>query len=85
MSTEKTIQPFQKSSNDTGSSSVQIALFTERINSLTEHFKTHKKDQHSRHGLLKIIRKRQKHLKYLKKTDNESYYTLIKTRGIRDK
>ncbi len=85
MSTEKTIQPFQKNSSDTGSSSVQIALFTERINSLTEHFKTHKTDKHSRHGLLKIIRKRQKHLKYLKRTDNESYYSLIKTLGIRDK
>ena len=85
MSTAEIMKPFQKDENDTGSSSVQIALLTKRINELTEHFKTHKKDQHSRYGLLNIIRKRQKLLQYLKRTDNTSYYSLIKKLGIRDK
>jgi|TARA_A200000113_G_scaffold17185_1_gene15195 small subunit ribosomal protein S15 len=85
VSTPETIAAFQKNSNDTGSAPVQIALLTDRINNLTTHFKTHKSDRHSRHGLLKIIRKRQKQLKYLKRTDSEQYYHVIKQLGIRDK
>ena len=85
MSVSETLKAFQLNSSDTGSSPVQIALMTERIRNLTEHFKAHKRDQHSRHGLLKIIRKRQKLLTYLKKTSNETYYKLIKKLNIRDK
>ena len=85
MQTTEIIKKFQISENDTGSSPVQIALLSERINNLTDHFKTHKTDKHSRHGLLKIIRQRQKHLKYLKGKDREGYYKLIKTLNIRDK
>lgn len=85
MQTTEIIKEFQISENDTGSSPVQIALLSERINNLTDHFKTHKTDKHSRHGLLKIIRQRQKHLKYLKGKDREGYYKVIKTLNIRDK
>ena len=85
MSTAETIKEFQANPQDTGSSSVQIALMTSRINNLTEHFKTHKTDKHSRHGLLKIIRKRQKLLSYMKRTKQEAYYDLIKKLSIRDK
>ena len=85
MSIAETIKEFQTSSQDTGSSPVQIALMTKRINHLTNHFKEHKSDKHSRHGLLKIIRQRQKLLSYLKRTDATSYYTLIKKLSIRDK
>lgn len=85
MSTAEAIKKFQKSENDTGSSQVQIILMTKRINDLTGHFKENKSDQHSRHGLLKIIRNRQKHLKYLKRTNTSVYYDLIKQLGIRDK
>lgn len=85
MSTAETIKEFQANPQDTGSSSVQIALMTSRINNLTEHFKTHKTDKHSRHGLLKIIRKRQKLLGYMKRTEKDAYYDLIKKLGIRDK
>jgi small subunit ribosomal protein S15 len=85
VSTAETIKEFQANPQDTGSSSVQIALMTSRINNLTEHFKTHKTDKHSRHGLLKIIRKRQKLLSYMKRTKQEAYYDLIKKLSIRDK
>ena len=85
MSITETIKEFQSSANDTGSSSVQIAIMTDRIHTLTQHFKIHKKDEHSRYGLLKIIRKRQKLLKYMKRTDVANYYVLIKKLGIRDK
>ncbi len=85
MAITEAIKEFQSSSSDTGSSSVQIAIMTDRINHLTNHFKVHKSDKHSRHGLLKIIRKRQKLLGYMKRTDLSNYYTLIKKLGIRDK
>jgi len=85
VSITETIKEFQSSANDTGSSSVQIAIMTDRIHTLTQHFKIHKKDEHSRYGLLKIIRKRQKLLKYMKRTDVANYYVLIKKLGIRDK
>jgi len=68
---------------DTGSCSVQIALLTERINELTTHFKTHKKDHHSRQGLLKLVNQRRRLLDYLKKNDEDKYLGLIKKLDIR--
>jgi small subunit ribosomal protein S15 len=68
---------------DTGSSHVQIALLTERINSLTEHFKSHKKDHHSRRGLLKMVSQRRKLLNYLHKNSIEEYSKLIEKLNIR--
>ena len=77
------IEDFKQHDTDTGSSEVQIALLSERINSLTEHFKKHKKDHHSRRGLLMLVNKRRKLLKYLKTTDNEKYQEVIKKLGLR--
>jgi small subunit ribosomal protein S15 len=68
---------------DTGSTKVQVALLTERINSLTEHFRTHPKDHHSRRGLLKMVGTRRRLLTYLKRSDLESYRTLIEELGLR--
>ncbi len=68
---------------DTGSPEVQIALLSNRITYLTEHFKTHAKDHHSRRGLLKMVGRRRRLLDYLKKTDNERYRTIIDKLGIR--
>ena len=68
---------------DTGSPEVQIALLTKRINYLTEHFKTHKKDHHSRQGLLKIVNQRRRLLSYLKRNDPPRYRKLIDELGIR--
>ncbi len=68
---------------DTGSPEVQIAILTERINHLTEHFKVHKKDHHSRRGLLKMVGQRRRLLGYLKKKDLERYRSLIKELGLR--
>ncbi len=70
-------------SGDTGSPEVQIALLSERIEYLTEHFKTHAKDHHSRQGLLKIVGKRRRLLDYLKNTDPERYRDIIRKLGIR--
>ena len=69
--------------HDTGSPEVQIAILTKRINDLTGHLKTHKKDHHSRRGLLKMVGKRRALLSYLKKNDIESYRNLIERLGIR--
>jgi small subunit ribosomal protein S15 len=69
--------------NDTGSPEVQIALLTERINSLTEHFKTHKKDNHSRRGLLKMVSQRRQLLDYLKSKDNGRYQKIIERLDLR--
>lgn len=69
--------------NDTGSPEVQIAILTSRINTLTEHLKIHKKDHHSRRGLLKMVGKRRKLLNYLKSTDIERYRATIEKLGIR--
>lgn len=69
--------------SDTGSPEVQVALLSERINYLTEHFKTHAKDHHSRRGLLKLVGRRRRLLDYLKKTDVERYRTIIEKLGIR--
>ena len=68
---------------DTGSPEVQVAILTTRINTLTEHFKTHKKDNHSRRGLLKLVAQRRKLLDYLKSRDEARYADLIKRLGIR--
>jgi len=74
---------FKLHEKDTGSPEVQIALLTSRIQYLTEHFRIHKKDHHSRRGLLKLVGQRRRLLNYLKKRDLEKYRTLIKELGIR--
>lgn len=68
---------------DTGSARVQIALLTERINTLTEHFRTHKKDYHGRRGLLQMVSRRRRLLEYLKRVDLETYRRLIEELGLR--
>jgi small subunit ribosomal protein S15 len=68
---------------DTGSAEVQVAIMSERIANLTEHFKTHKKDNHSRRGLLKLVSARRSLLDHLKKSDTERYQKLIETLGLR--
>lgn len=77
------INQFKTHEGDTGSPEVQVALLSERIGYLTEHFRTHKKDHHSRRGLLKIVGQRRRLLDYLKKKDVERYRVLIKELGIR--
>jgi small subunit ribosomal protein S15 len=77
------INQYKIHEKDTGSSEVQIALLTGRINHLTEHFKTHAKDFHSRRGLLKLVGHRRRLLNYLKDKDLEKYRTIIKSLGIR--
>ena len=77
------INKYKKHNKDTGSSEVQIALLTGRINDLTEHFKIHKKDHHSRRGLLKMVGQRRRLLDYLKNKDLEGYRNLIKSLGLR--
>ena len=80
---QEIIKKFKTHDSDTGSPEVQIALLSERINYLTEHFRTHKKDHHSRRGLLKIVGQRRRLLDYLKNKDVERYRTIIKELGIR--
>ena len=84
--------PFEKSAiiekhranrADTGSTRVQVALLTERINSLTEHFRVHPKDNHSRRGLLKMVGRRRRLLDYMRRTDIEGYRQLIQELGLR--
>jgi small subunit ribosomal protein S15 len=77
------ISSYKLHDSDTGSPEVQIAILTERINYLTEHFKVHKKDHHSRRGLLKIVGQRRRLLDYLKKKDVERYRGIIAKLGIR--
>ena len=72
-----------KHQTDTGSPQVQIALLTQRINELTEHLRTHKKDHHSRRGLLKLVGRRRRFLNYLQRNDLEGYRALIKELGLR--
>ncbi|HEX2161592.1 MAG TPA: 30S ribosomal protein S15 [Thermoleophilaceae bacterium] len=72
-----------KDANDTGSAEVQIALLTARVNELTEHLRTHKKDHHSRRGLLMLVGKRRRLLDYLQRTDLDRYRALIKELGLR--
>ena len=77
------ITEYQSHGEDSGSPDVQVAILTERINYLTEHFKTHKKDNHSRRGLLKLVGKRRRLLNYIQKRDIEHYRQLIQKLGIR--
>ena len=77
------ITNFRTHDGDTGSPEVQIALLSNRITYLTEHFKSHAKDHHSRRGLLKLVGRRRRLLDYLKKTDQERYRTIIDRLGIR--
>ena len=80
---QELIKEYAQTSNDTGSPEVQIAILTERITNLTEHFKTHKKDNHSRRGLLKMVSQRRRLLDYVKSVDEARYQTVIKSLGIR--
>ena len=82
---EKTtlIKRFQQHDHDTGSAPVQVAILTERINHLSEHFKTHKKDVHSREGLLMMISRRRKLLEYLKRDDESSYRQVLEALSLR--
>lgn len=74
---EKLIQDFRIHGSDTGSAPVQVAILTERINQLTDHFKVHRKDHHSRRGLLKLVSQRRKLLEYVKSTDRGEYKKLL--------
>jgi small subunit ribosomal protein S15 len=80
---EQIIRDYRVHEGDTGSPEVQIALLTSRINELTEHFKTHGKDHHSRRGLLKLVGQRRRLLDYLKSKDGSRYKTTIERLGIR--
>lgn len=77
------VQKFARGSNDTGSPEVQVALLTERINALAPHFEQHKKDNHSRRGLLKMVNQRRQMLDYLKRKDEQRYAKLIAELGLR--
>ncbi len=77
------IKEYAKADKDTGSPEVQVAILTERINTLTEHFKQHKQDHHSRRGLLVMVGRRRRLLDYLKAKEPERYNTLIKKLGLR--
>jgi len=79
----KIIQDNQVHATDSGSPEVQIAILTERINQLISHFQTHKKDYHSRRGLMKLVGQRKRLLEYLKKTDKDRYLALIKKLNLR--
>ena len=80
---KKIIVEYQRQSKDTGSSEVQIALLTNRISSLTEHFKKNKKDNHSREGMIKLISRRRRLIAYLKKKDFKKYEEIIKKLNLR--
>lgn len=79
----KIVSEYQQGQNDTGSPEVQVALLTSRITSLTEHFKTHAKDHHSRRGLLMLVSQRRKLLDYLKRKNADRYRSLIERLGLR--
>lgn len=81
--TSEIISEYGQSSTDTGSPEVQVALLTTRIAELTEHFKVHKQDHHSRRGLLKLVNQRKRLLGYLKRKDSSRYQSLIKRLGLR--
>ncbi len=78
------VNEFKRADKDTGSPEVQVSLMTGRIKYLTDHFKEHKKDFHSRRGLQELVNKRRKLLKYLKRNDQSRYSTLIQSLGLRD-
>ena len=80
---QEIIKQYQRAEGDSGSPEVQVALLTARINGLTEHFKIHSKDFHSRRGLLMMVSRRRKLLDYLKRTNVESYRKLIDSLGLR--
>ncbi len=80
---QEVINSFKRDEKDTGSSEVQIALLTERINELTEHLKIHKKDNHSRRGLLKMVGKRRNLLNYLAKKDEDKYKEIVEKLNLR--
>ena len=82
--TAELIAEYGKDANDSGNVEVQVAILTERIRNLTEHLKVHKKDNHTRRGLMKLIGKRRGLLKYIKKRDIDQYRSLVKRLGIRD-
>jgi small subunit ribosomal protein S15 len=77
------IKKFGESEQDTGSTRVQVALLTERINDLTQHLRTHRKDHHSRRGLLMLVGQRRRFLRYLERNDLEGYRALIRELGLR--
>ena len=78
-----TVQKYRVHDEDTGSTRVQVALLTERINYLTDHFRAHKKDHHGRRGLLKMVGKRRRLLNYLKRTDVDGYRRIVQELGLR--
>ena len=80
---ENIIKKFWKDKNDTGSTEVQVALLPHRISELTEHLKIHKKDKHTRRGLVALVSQRKKLLKYLVRSDSDSYLNLVKKLSIR--
>ena len=80
---QEIIKQYQRAEGDSGSPEVQVALLTARINGLTEHFKTHSKDFHSRRGLLMMVSRRRKLLDYLKRTKADTYKALIERLGLR--
>ena len=80
---EKIVTDFRSHDADTGSPQVQVALLSKRISELTEHFKIHKKDNHSRRGLLKMVSQRRSLLDYLKRTDIERYHEVVNRLGLR--
>ena len=80
---DEIVKSFKVHDKDTGSSSVQIALLTERINSLSGHFKAHKRDHHSRRGLLRMVSLRRRLLNYLKRTDPKEYQGILKRLDLR--
>jgi small subunit ribosomal protein S15 len=80
---EQILQNYRTHESDTGSPQVQVALLTQRINELTDHFKTHKKDNHSRRGLLKMVSQRRSLLDYLKRKDIEQYHKIVERLGLR--
>jgi small subunit ribosomal protein S15 len=78
-----TLEKHRTHESDTGSTTVQVAVLTERINYLTEHFRTHKKDHHSRQGLYRLIGKRRRLLNYMKRTDVDGYRKIVQDLGLR--
>ena len=78
-----TVEKYQTHENDTGSARVQVAILTDRINYLTNHFRTHKKDHHGRQGLLKMVGKRRRLLNYMKRTDVVGYRQVVQELGLR--
>ena len=80
---QSVVEEYRRDDKDTGSPEVQVALMTTRINQLTEHIKVHKKDRHSRQGLVRLVNSRRKLLDYLKRKDAERYFSLINRLGLR--